>query len=96
MISILRLTILAARSVLWLAFTSGIVGVHISPDYVCLFGFAFMTTIHAMFDASYVTACTTNLGSESGFWDLIHILITLLDMQMARAIKITIAEGPND
>ena len=55
-----------------------------------------MTTIHAMFDASYVAACTTNLGAESGFWDLIHILIRLLDLQMARAITLTTAEGPHD
>jgi hypothetical protein len=96
MMSVLRLTILAARLVLWLTFTSGIVSVHISPDDVWLFGFVFMTTMHAMFDASYVASCTANLGAESSFWDVMHLLITLLDVQMARAVIITIVEGPDE
>lgn len=96
MIVVLRLTILAARLVLWLTFTSGIFSVHISPDDVWLFGFAFMTTMHAMFDASYVVSCTTNVGAESGIWDVVHLLITLLDVQMARAVVITIAEGTDE
>jgi len=95
-VPILRLTILAARLALWFIFTSGIVSIHISPDDVWLFGFAFMTTMHAMFDASYVAACTADLGAESGPWDVIHLLITILDVQMLRAISMTIAEGPDE
>jgi hypothetical protein len=95
-ISVLRLIILAARLVLWLTFTSGLVSVHILPDDVWLFGFAVMTTTHAIFDASYVAACTANLGAEPGFWDVVHILITLLDVQMARVITVNFAEGPDE
>ncbi|THX61352.1 hypothetical protein D6D11_02818 [Aureobasidium pullulans] len=91
----LRLTIVVGRVVLWFTFTSGAVDVHISPDYVWLFAFAFMITLHTMFDAAYVAACTANFGADARFDDAFHVFITLLDMQMARAIRLTVA-GDHD
>ncbi|THY78903.1 hypothetical protein D6C94_00893 [Aureobasidium pullulans] len=91
----LRLTIVVGRVVLWFTFTSGAVDVHISPDYVWLFAFAFMITLHTMYDATYVAACTANFGADARFDDAFHVFITLLDMQMARAIRLTVA-GDHD
>ncbi|THW36501.1 hypothetical protein D6D25_05089 [Aureobasidium pullulans] len=86
----LRLTIVVGRVVLWFTFTSGVVDVHISPDYVWLFAFAFMITLHTIYDAAYVAACTANFGADGRFDDAFHVFITLLDMQMARAIRLTV------
>lgn len=91
----LRLTIVVGRVVLWFTFTSGAVDVHISPDYVWLFAFAFMITLHTMYDAAYVAACTANFGADARFDDAFHVFITLLDMQMARAIRLTVT-GDHD
>ena len=91
----LRLTIVVGRVVLWFTFTSGAVDVHISPDYVWLFAFAFMITLHTMYDATYVAACTANFGADARFDDALHVFITLLDMQMARAIRLTVT-GDHD
>ncbi|THY35403.1 hypothetical protein D6D01_01335 [Aureobasidium pullulans] len=91
----LRLTIVVGRLVLWFTFTSGAVDVHISPDYAWLLAFAFMITLHTMYDSAYVAACTANFGADARFDDAFHVFITLLDMQMARGIRLTVT-GDHD